>query len=202
MPEIQSLPISSANTARIYSFEPYHFANNLTPETRDKLKTIFSHWSDTEKAEALVREIIDEAPDTLGVRIVAYRFYFYRRRSREAADWALSCLAWISTRLDLPEDWRQVTPEMADFSHWHAYTRLWLQSLTAYAYNLARLGRQEESLAALAKVEELDPQGNLGAPRLRQVFTRPARDAGMVFPKEHENWRAPSVAEEEYLEEA
>ncbi len=199
MPDIKAAP---ASTARIYSFEPFHFSNNLPPETRDKLKTIFSHWSDSEKAETLVREIIDQAPDTLGVRIVAYRFYFYRRRSLEAADWALSCLDWISSRLGLPDDWRQVSPEMADFKHWHAYTRLWLQSLTAYAYNLARLGRQKESLAALAKVEELDPQGNLGAPRLRQVFTRPHRDAGMVFPKEDENWRAPCAMEEDCLEEA
>jgi tetratricopeptide (TPR) repeat protein len=199
MPETRTV---AASSARIYSFEPFHFANNLTPETRDKLKTIFSHWSDSAKAEALVREIIDDAPDTLGVRIVAYRFYFYRRRSLEAADWALACLDWISRRLNLPADWRQVSPEMADFSHWHAYTRLWLQSLTAYAYNLARLGRQEESLAALAKVEELDPQGNLGAPRLRQVFTRPARDAGMVFPKEYENWRAPCTMDQDCREEA
>jgi hypothetical protein len=195
MPELQSASAKPSNMARIYSFEPFHFSNNLTPETRDKLKIIFSHWSDSEKAEALIREIIDQEPDTLGVRIVAYRFYFYRRRSLEAAHWAQACLSWISIRLGLPEDWRQVTPEMADFSHWHAYTRLWLQSLTAYAYNLARLGRQEESLAALDKVEELDPHGNLGTPRLRQVFTRPQRDAGMVFPKEYENWRFPAGIE-------
>ena len=60
----------------ILSFEPYHFANNLPPATRDKLKEIFANWSDSEKAETMVREIIDETPDTLGVRIVAYRFYF------------------------------------------------------------------------------------------------------------------------------
>ena len=202
MPKIHATPAQLANTARIYAFEPFPFSNNLTPQTRDKLKTIFAHWSDSEKAETLVREIINQEPDTLGVRIVAYRFYFYRRRSLEAAHWALSCLSWIATRLGLPEDWRQVTPEMADFSHWHAYTRLWLQSLTAYAYNLARLGRQGESLAALAKVEELDPDGKLGAPRLREVFTRPADDAGMVFPKAYETWQAPRAMDEACREEA
>ena len=126
------------------------------------------------------------------MRIIAYRFYFYRRRSREAAHWALNCLSWLAQRLGLPEDWREVTGEMAEFSDWHAYTRLWLQSLTAYSYNLARLGRQTESLAALAKVEELDRQGRLGAPRLRQVFTHPARDAGMLFPRDQENWADPA----------
>lgn len=187
------MPVAPADATRLYSFEPFHFSNNLPPDTRDKLKTIFANWSDSTAAEALVREIIDQTPDTLGVRIIAYRFYFYRRRSLEAADWALSCLSWLSGRLGLPEDWRQVTPEMADFSDWHAYTRLWLQSLTAYAYNMARLGRQAESLSALDKIAELDPDDQLGARHLRQVFTRPHNDAGMVFSKEYENQRSPAT---------
>lgn len=196
MPDLESPAPASRGQANIYAFEPYHFSNNLEPETREKLKTIFSNWSDSAKAEALVREIIDGAPDTLGVRIVAYRFYFYRRRSLEAAHWALACLEWLSLRLDLPQDWREVTAEMADFSHWHAYTRLWLQSLTAYSYNLARLGRDAESLEVLSKVEELDPSGQLGAARLRQVFTRPHGDEGMVFPKDFEGWRFPRALAE------
>jgi tetratricopeptide (TPR) repeat protein len=191
MPEHPPVPASQNGGARIYRFEPYRFGHNLAPQTRDKLKEIFAHWNESERAEALVREILDEAPDTLGVRIVAYRFYFYRRRSLEAAHWALSCLEWLSERLELPADWRTVTADMADFIHWHAYPRLWLQSLTAYAYNMARLGREQESLAALAKVEELDPEGKLGAARLRQVFTDPCGDAGMIFSKQYETWRAP-----------
>jgi tetratricopeptide (TPR) repeat protein len=177
------------NKAAILSFEPYHFANNLPPETREKLKEIFANWSDTEKAEAMVREIIDNTPDTLGVRIVAYRFYFYRRRSLEAAHWALSIMEWLSIQLNIPADWREVTAEMADFVEWHAYTRLWLQSLTAYSYNLARLGRIEEALAALDKIVVLDSMDKLGAAHLRQVYTSPHRDAGMVFPKAFENLR-------------
>ncbi len=184
-------PARPRQTARIYQFEPYNFQNNLPPGMQERLRDIFASWSDSEASERLVRELIDEAPDTLGVRIIAYRFYFYRRRSLEAAHWAQACMEWLSPRLGLPADWRQVTPGMADFRHWHAYTRLWLQSLTAYAYNLARLGREEESLEALDKIESLDPEGKLGAPRLRQVFTGPRGDAGMLFPKDFEHWRFP-----------
>ncbi|MDR3395502.1 MAG: hypothetical protein P4L70_10925 [Parasulfuritortus sp.] len=185
-------------SARIYSLEPFHFANNLPPATREKFKEVFAHWNESDKSETMVREIIDDAPDTLGVRIVAYRYYFYRRRSREAAHWAMACLDWLSERLNLPSDWRLVTPEMADFSHWHAYTRLWLQSLTAYSYNMTRLGHEEEALAALDKIEVLDPDGKLGAPRLRQVFAGSHGDAGMVFEKEYENWRHPSAKSREF----
>ena len=108
----------------ILSFEPYHFTNNLPPEIREKLKEIFANWSDSEKTEAMVREIIDNTPDTLGVRIVAYRFYFYRRRSLEAAHWALSIMEWLATQLSIPADWREVTAEMADFKEWHAYKEI------------------------------------------------------------------------------
>jgi tetratricopeptide (TPR) repeat protein len=160
---------------------PYHFTDDLPADTRDKLKEIFAHWSESEKAEALVQDIIDRSPDRLGARIVAYRFYFYLRRSREAAQWALACLEWLSARLKLPADWREVTPDMADFHEWHTFPRLWLQSLTAYSYNLARLGEHEASLAALAKVEALDPQNHLGAADLRHVFLYPAEDVGKVF---------------------
>lgn len=52
---------------------------------------MFAHGSDSEKTEALVVQTIDQAPDTLGVRIVADRFYFYRRRSQQAANWVADC---------------------------------------------------------------------------------------------------------------
>lgn len=72
-------------------FEPFHFAHNLPPDTRERLKAMFAHGSDSEKTEALVVQTIDQAPDTLGVRIVADRFYFYRRRAQQAANWVADC---------------------------------------------------------------------------------------------------------------
>ena len=124
MPDTETDSNAQQRESVILSFEPYHFANNLPPEIREKLKEIFANWSDSEKTEAMVREIIDNTPDTLGVRIVAYRFYFYRRRSLEAAHWALSIMEWLATQLSIPADWREVTAEMADFKEWHAYKEI------------------------------------------------------------------------------
>lgn len=191
-----SLPDSSVPSrasSNVVGLEPSPFARHLEPAMRCKLKAIFAHWNDSESGEALLREIIDAAPDTLGARIVAYRFHFYRRRSREAAHWALACLDWLSTRLGLPADWREVHPGMADFAHWHAYTRLWLQALTAYAYHLTRLGEEEAALAVLAKVAQLDPGRRLGAARLRRVFAGRRGDDGIAFDQDWENWRSPAT---------
>jgi hypothetical protein len=186
------MPMSDLAAADFQALESYDFEDQLPQGTRRKLKEIFAHWSETERAETLVREIISESPDTLGARIVAYRFYFFRRRSREAAHWALSCLEWVSAQLGLPADWREVAPEMADFAQIsHAYIRVWMQSLTAYSYNMARLGETASSLAALDKILVLDPEGKCGARRLRDVLTQPHCDAGLVFSKDQEDRRYP-----------
>lgn len=180
-------------SADFQSLESHNFEDQLPKGTRRKLKEVFANWSESERAEALVREIISESPDTLGARIVAYRFYFFRRRSREAADWALSCLEWLSKELGLPDDWREVMPDMADFTQYqHSYIRLWLQSLTAYSYNMARLGDRETALAGLDKMLQLDPEGQCGAMRLRTVLTQPHDDAGLVFAKDAEKRRFPN----------
>ncbi|GAB3379941.1 hypothetical protein GCM10027514_18960 [Azotobacter armeniacus] len=71
----------------------------------------------------------------------------------------------------LPPDWREVRAD------------IWLQSLTTYAYNPARLGHEAESLEALGKVEDLDPSGKLGASRLRQVSTASAATLSCSFPR-------------------
>lgn len=181
------------DAATFQSLESYDFEDQLPVGTRRKLKAIFAQWSETERAEAMVREIIAESPDTLGARIVAYRFYFFRRRSREAAHWALSCLGWVSSQLGVPSDWREVTAEHTDFSQIsHAYIRIWLQSLIAYAYNMARLGERDIALAALDRLNALDPAGKCGAKRLRDVLANPLEDAGLVVSKDSESRRYPN----------
>jgi len=187
------MPEQPSSDAQFDSLESYDFERELPQGTRKKLKTIFANWSESERAEAMVREILAESPDTLGARIVAYRFYFFRRHSREAAHWALSCLEWVAAALGIPKDWREVRADMADFSQFsQSYIRLWLQSLTAYSYNMARLGERDVALAGLEKLLELDPGGACGAARLRSVLLEPHADAGLVFAKDAEKRKYPN----------
>ena len=148
--------------AKIYGLDMHFFKIDMSDEARVKLKFCFAQWENTEKAEAGVRELIDQTPDCLGVRVMAYRFHFHRRHSLEAAHWALVCLDWLSARLGLPHDWRQVHIEILGRHRGHAYMKLWLQSLSGYACNLARLGCQDDALAVLNKVNELDQAGRVG----------------------------------------
>jgi hypothetical protein len=187
MPEPAGCP-KEASAARIYPFATPASALALPRAARAKSEAVFARWGESEAAEALLKEVLHDAPNSLGVRIVAYRFYFYRRHPLEAARWALECLDWLGKRLGLPRDWRRVSPDMASFTHWHAYPCLWLQSLAAYGYSMARLGHAEQCRAAQNKLDELDPSGRLGTARLRPVSVRGCCETAHLVPGDEISW--------------
>jgi hypothetical protein len=183
-----------AATARIYAFPTAATTLGLPRSARERAQALLAHWWESGAAEPLVRELIDEAPDSLGARIVAYRYYFYRHRHAEAAHWALACLHWLALRLDLPSDWYEVQPDMAGFTHWHAYPCLWLQSLNAYGYGIGRLGKHPQWRAVQEKLAELDPGGQLAAARLRPMPSGNPR--GCCQAPDEEEWRLPEGVDE------
>jgi len=133
-------------------------------------------WHSEAEAEAKVLEALALAPDALAVRIGVYKFYFYRHRLAEALPHALSCVAFATHALGLPEDWRRIGPGDAAFVG-SAVTlaplpKLLMQTLIATGYVLARLGRIAAAEEALSKVVELDPTDRLGAGRMLAVVRR------------------------------
>ncbi|MFL5284161.1 MAG: hypothetical protein ACJ8AW_25015 [Rhodopila sp.] len=100
---------------------------------------------------------------------------FYRHRLREALPYAERCLAHTLRRNNLPADWRDVRPDDAAFTL-DPEPRMFLFSLVANGYVLARLGRTEEGREAPLKVADLDPEDRLGARRLLAVLDRKQED--------------------------
>lgn len=123
-------------------------------------------WADEAESEKLLLAALRAAPESLAVRIGAYKFYFYRARLTEAIDHAQAILAIAARALGLPEDWRRVTSAHAPFSELLPWPRLWLQALLAHGYCMARLGRLEEAREALAKVVILDSANRFRAASL------------------------------------
>lgn len=183
-----------AATARIYAFPTAATTLGLPRSAQERAQALLAQWWESSASDGLVRELIDEAPDSLGARIVAYRYYFYRHRHAEAAHRALACLHWLALRLDLPSDWREVRPDMAGFTHWHAYPCLWLQALNAYGYGIRRLGKHAQWRAVQEKLAELDPGGQLGAARLRPMPGGSHRACCQA--PEAEDWRLPEGLDE------
>ncbi len=113
------------------------------------------------------------APGHAAVLIALYRFYFYKGRLADALDVAERCLAKAARDNRLNEDWRHVRRGDAEFGSYDAILpRFYLFTLKAWGYLQMRLGRLEESHAALTKMLELDPSDKLNATVLLKVLAR------------------------------
>ena len=146
---------------------------DLSPEVEAALKAVGACWGDEAAAESHVLAALALAPDSLAVRIGAYKFYLYRHRLNDALPHACACLGFAASALNLPSEWQAVTGPLDGAA---AMPRLWLQSLMAMGYSWARLGRLDESRLALGRVAELDSADKLGARRLLAVVERGGLD--------------------------
>ncbi|QSR85199.1 hypothetical protein [Methylacidimicrobium sp. B4] len=125
------------------------------------------------RAEALLREATEAEPGHISVLIGNYRYAFYSGKLMEARDWALACLEAVAKKAGLPQEWSRVgAPRREESARDDPLFRLYLFALKAYGYLESRLGEREKGLAALRKLEELDPMGLLRGGDLRRIVER------------------------------
>lgn len=149
----------------------------LPPEAERELQLAGMAYCEEDVAEAHLRSAFRLAPRHLAVYIGLYRFYFYKRRLRDALRIAEQCLAEGAERLGLSQDWREVEAADSDFDSYDAVLpRFYLFSLKAYAYLQMRLGDLDAGRAATAKLLELDPRNKLGGKVLMDVLDRAGAD--------------------------
>ena len=123
-------------------------------------------------ARAAIEEAVKLAPDSIDVRMGAYKFYFYSHEYEQAAHHARACIAHFSADLGVSPDWRDVRACDADFCAVDARCGRYLQALIAWGYCRARAGAPHEGRAAVAKAADLDPTDRFGARRLLAVIDR------------------------------
>jgi tetratricopeptide (TPR) repeat protein len=127
-------------------------------------------WDEPERAEALLLQALDDAPESEAVLIALYRFYFYRGELNKALALAERCIEHGARDIGIDPDWRQIAATDIDFGDFSLPRhRFYLFSLNAYGYLLARLGRMEQSEQALSAVMRLDPNDRIGSARLLGV---------------------------------
>jgi hypothetical protein len=156
--------------------ERRYYGGDLPIEAERALHAVGLCWEDDAAGEAHILQALKIAPDHLAVHYGAYKFYYYKRRLAEALP---HVEAWVGEgirRNGLPADWREVLPEHADFTHFDGEPRVFLFSLRAMGWLLARLGRIEEGRAALEKVAALDPKDQMRARRLIHILDQHDED--------------------------
>lgn len=145
---------------------------DLPEPARAHMAAAAASWEDGTAAAGHIERALATAPDSLGVRLGAYKFYLYQHRLDHAVHHAETILAQAARRLQLPHDWRAVEPGQAAFDQIEPWPRLFLQALIAMGYGLVRLERMEEGREALGKAIALDPHDRFGAARLLAVVER------------------------------
>jgi hypothetical protein len=156
--------------------ERRYYGGDLPAEAERELHAVGLCWEDDAAGEAHVRRALALAPDHLAVHYGAYKFYYYKRRLAEALPHVEAWVVEAIRRNGLPSDWRDVQPEHADFTHYDGEPRVFLFSLRAMGWLLARLGRIDEGRVALEKVAALDPQDQMRARRLIECLDPPDED--------------------------
>jgi tetratricopeptide (TPR) repeat protein len=115
-----------------------------------------------ERALALLWTAQVCAPECPSLYYLLYKFYARHADFEQAEEAALKGLDVAAEQAHLPDDWRQVTPEMADFQA-PGPARFWLFTLKALAFIRLRLKDHDAAQLYLSKVQQLDPQGGTGA---------------------------------------
>lgn len=141
------------------------------------LRQAAAAYRDDTAAERFLAQAATLAPDHVAVLIAQYRYYFYKGRLRESLEIAARCMTAAAAHLGMDGDWQKVQPNDADFGRYDAiWPRLYLFSLKAYGYLLARLGSCDESALAIAKLRELDRGDTVGGSVLSGVLDRRGLD--------------------------
>lgn len=162
--------------------ERRYYGGDLPAEAERALHAVGLTWEDEQASEAHIQTAISLAPSHIAVHYGAYKFFYYRRRYEEALP---HLTGWIDQAIEknkFPKDWREVTPDHADFNNYDGEPRVFLFALRAYGWLLAKMRRFEESKLALRKVAELDAKDKMGALGLLAMIEQPQQSQTIRIP--------------------
>lgn len=150
--------------------EEFYFDEEINEEAKHCLIRASEEYGTNEAERALLRAYFLE-PEHPIVLVALYRFYYYQHRLKESLMVAERVLKIIGKRLELPEDWRELTEPGIGSGVMISMTmiRFYMLALKGAGYLELRLGHYQSALERLEKVAELDTKDRLGAQALLQV---------------------------------
>lgn len=131
----------------------------------DELK-LTMHLASTSQDYALCEQRLRDAfarwPQVIDISIALYKLYFRTGRYRQA-----ECQVWTTLRLaarlgGFSRNYHRLHSDSADWLEDHSIARLYLFSLKALGVVRLRQGKVMRARQVLRKLEELDPQDEIG----------------------------------------
>jgi tetratricopeptide (TPR) repeat protein len=160
-----------------FDSEDLYFNEILNAEVKSCLDQAAATYGDDQSEMALLRAYFLE-PSHPMVLVALYRYYYYQHRLRDALIVAERVLHVMAQRLDLPQDWRELTEGRLGNGVMISMTliRFYMLALKGAGYLELRLGDYESALHRLEKVAELDSKDRLGAQALLEVVRKALSD--------------------------
>jgi tetratricopeptide (TPR) repeat protein len=153
--------------------EELYFDEPIDPEAKRCLDLAAEEYGTEASEESLMRAYFLE-PEHPMVLVALYRFYYYQHRLKESLLVAERVLQVIGKRLDLPEQWQDLTEMRIGSGVMISMTlvRFYMLALKGAGYLELRLGDYESAQTRLQKVVELDSKDRLGAKALLEVVQK------------------------------
>lgn len=147
------------------------FGGEASPVVTQLLQDAAAVYQQTNRAEAILWSAQAIDPACLPVYFALYKFYFYKFRLEDAEKVALMGLSTAAKLGGFPPDWSRLSFADADWKSMVGAQHFYLFTLKALAFIRLRLGKREESLAILDKLQELDQQDSVGSSVIRDLAT-------------------------------
>lgn len=156
--ELRNAPRDAIQPARAA-----HYASSVPAGVDEMLEEAMGHYRDTARAESLLTQARDAAPESLSVYFSLYKFYFYKGRLAEAEATVQAALAMAAKLGDFPADFTDLNPASCEWHRHDSPQHFYLFSLKALAFIRLRQGDTQACEAILGKLAELDSGDTIGA---------------------------------------
>ncbi len=139
------------------------YAGDLPERAGGLLEEAMAVYTDTERAETLLKQAQREAPEALPVYFSLYKFYFYKGRLEDAERSALLALEIAARQGGFVNDYRLLTADTVDWNRYDSPQHFYLFSLKALAFIRLRRGQKGDCERILDKLRELDRADTVGS---------------------------------------
>lgn len=147
--------------------------NDVVPlELQQLLKTSLDVMDDWERVDKLLQEAREKLPGRYEISVALYKMYAYSNRFDQALGLINEVICDCANECKINIDWRKQNINSHHWQNASGAERAYLYSLKAMGFVLLRKGELDLSLEVLKKLQELDPQDQVGGSVLLEVVER------------------------------
>ncbi|MGK7935155.1 MAG: hypothetical protein AB4206_05035 [Xenococcaceae cyanobacterium] len=147
------------------------FDINLPDDLNALLQKAAKSYDNPAQAEALLKQAYELDNQQLSIYLALYKFYAYQNRMGEAEQAVYQGLELAASQGNFSKNWQDLNSQSTDWSKPSGAKRFYLYSLKALAFIYLRQDKRDDALKVLAKLQELDPNDEVGGSVVANLAT-------------------------------